>query len=435
MAPHPPGQYLRSDSGGSDTPMLTEGAAAGPAPGHCPGAAAAPDGGPGAARGQRRRRCGPLWGSVAVMAILALQIASTTGLFVYFTMAISKLKSQAPGSAEELRCLQALNQQPEGSSLEKLSSSQGCLKLASTIKAYVATVTENIIRRNAVKEAWRNYFNTSEGQLPPKTAGKPSAHLTLRPQSLAQDGRSQRSGNLSQSCRHAITHWGHGSLVSHVQNMTYRAGRLRVEQPGKYYVADSSSSRPVTSSSSPSPPWPSTPVTQPPVTSGPSGSTCDTPSAPTCPWTAANGPGWHRVLMAVLSLVVRDEPRKTQGWCPQGPAVLGATLQLSARKGLQGPTGDMHKEGPPSPGGTAPTNSSLQQERHQGHCKTKCPHRRVTPMSLMLPWAALWVPGPGAGSTPGHRGTPCGDGAGPVSASGREQRSCSLGEESLGQQQ
>lgn len=34
-----------------------------------------------------------------------------------------------------------LNQQPEGSSLEELSSSQGCLKLASTIKAYVATVS------------------------------------------------------------------------------------------------------------------------------------------------------------------------------------------------------------------------------------------------------------------------------------------------------
>ncbi|XP_059715565.1 tumor necrosis factor ligand superfamily member 10-like isoform X1 [Haemorhous mexicanus] len=237
MAPHPPGagQYLRSDSGGSDTPMLAEGPAAGPAPGDCPGPG--PDGGPGAARGQRRRRCGPLWGTVAVMAILALQIASTTGLFVYFTMAISKLKSQAPGNAEELRCLQVLNQQPEGSSLEKLSSSQGCLKLASTIKTYVATVTENIIRRSAMKEAWRSYFNTSEGQLPPKITGKPSAHLTLRPQSLAQDaGRSQRSGNLSQSCRHAITHWGHGSLLSHVQNMTYRAGRLRIEQPGKYYV-------------------------------------------------------------------------------------------------------------------------------------------------------------------------------------------------------
>ncbi|XP_039939713.1 tumor necrosis factor ligand superfamily member 10-like [Hirundo rustica] len=238
MAPHPPsaGQYLRSDSGASDTPMLPEGPAPGPAPGDCPGPGAGPDGGPGAARGQRQRRCGTLWGSVAVMAILALQIASTTGLFVYFTMAISKLKSQAPGSAEELRCLQVLNQQPEGSSLEELSSSQGCLKLASTIKAYVATVTENMIRKSAVKEAWQSYSNTSEGQLPPKIAGKPSAHLTLRPQSLAQDGRSQRFGNLSQSCRHAIAHWGHSSLHSHVQNMTYRAGRLRVEQPGKYYV-------------------------------------------------------------------------------------------------------------------------------------------------------------------------------------------------------
>ncbi|XP_017596562.1 PREDICTED: uncharacterized protein LOC108448350 [Corvus brachyrhynchos] len=109
----------------------------------------------------------------------------------------SQLKSQAPGSAEELRCLQALNQQPEGSSLEELSSSQGCLRLASTIKAYVATVTESIIRRSAVKEAWRSYFNTSEGQPPPKIAGKPSAHLTLRPQSLAQDGE---LGNPSGHC-------------------------------------------------------------------------------------------------------------------------------------------------------------------------------------------------------------------------------------------
>ncbi|NWR38313.1 TNF10 factor, partial [Tachuris rubrigastra] len=148
----------------------------------------------------------------------------------------SQLKSQAPGSAEELRCLQMLNQQPEGSSLEELSSSQTCLKLASTIKAYVATVTENILRRSAVKEARRSYLNTSEGQVPPRTAGKPSAHLTLRPQSLSQDGISERFGNLSQSCRHAISRWEHSTLHSHLQNITYRDGRLRVEQPGKYYV-------------------------------------------------------------------------------------------------------------------------------------------------------------------------------------------------------
>uniref|UniRef100_U3KAF1 THD domain-containing protein n=1 Tax=Ficedula albicollis TaxID=59894 RepID=U3KAF1_FICAL len=153
------------------------------------------------------------------------------------TLFPSQLRSQAPGSAEELRCLQMLNQQPEGSSLEELSGSQGCLKLlASTIKAYVATVTENIIRRNAVKEAWQSYYNTSEGQLPPKTAGKASAHLTLRPQSLAEDGHPPRPGNLSQSCRHALRHWGHGGLRSHLHNMSYGAGRLRVEQPGKYYV-------------------------------------------------------------------------------------------------------------------------------------------------------------------------------------------------------
>ncbi|KFP56983.1 Tumor necrosis factor ligand superfamily member 10, partial [Cathartes aura] len=80
-------------------------------------------------------------------------------------------------------------------------------------------VTENVIRRSVVKEARRSYFNTSEGQVPPKTAGKPSAHLTLRPQSLAQDGES-----------------GTTPIHSHLQNITYRDGRLRVNQAGKYYV-------------------------------------------------------------------------------------------------------------------------------------------------------------------------------------------------------
>ncbi|XP_071669481.1 uncharacterized protein [Patagioenas fasciata] len=141
MAPHQPsaGQYLRSDSGGSELRMLPDG----------------PDPVPARGEARGRRRCGPLWGSVAVMAILALQIASTTGLFVYFTMAISKLKAQVPGSAEELRCLQVINQQQEGSSLEELVTNQPCLKLANTIKAYVATVTENVVRRSAVKAVCR----------------------------------------------------------------------------------------------------------------------------------------------------------------------------------------------------------------------------------------------------------------------------------------
>lgn len=55
-------------------------------------------------------------------------------------MFVLQLKAQAPGSVEELRCLQVINQQQEGSSLEELITNQSCLKLANTIKAYVATV-------------------------------------------------------------------------------------------------------------------------------------------------------------------------------------------------------------------------------------------------------------------------------------------------------
>ncbi|KFP10601.1 Tumor necrosis factor ligand superfamily member 10, partial [Egretta garzetta] len=129
---------------------------------------------------------------------------------------VFQLKAQAPGSAEELRCLQVINQQQEGSSLEELISNQSCLKLANTIKAYVATVTESVVRRSAVKEAQRSYSNTSEGQVSPRTAGKPSAHLTLRPQSLAQDGeRGRPTGHRGGS----------------------RGGRLGVNRAGKYYVS------------------------------------------------------------------------------------------------------------------------------------------------------------------------------------------------------
>ncbi|NXR12980.1 TNF10 factor, partial [Semnornis frantzii] len=149
---------------------------------------------------------------------------------------VLQLKAQAPASMEELRCLQVINQQQEGSSLEELITNQSCLKLANTIKAYVATVTESVVRRSAVKEAQRSYLNISEGQVPPKSAGKPSAHLTLRPQSLTLDGDSGRFGNLSQSCRHAIARWEDGTIHSHLQNITYRDGRLRVNQAGKYYV-------------------------------------------------------------------------------------------------------------------------------------------------------------------------------------------------------
>ncbi|NWW83750.1 TNF10 factor, partial [Rhynochetos jubatus] len=146
-----------------------------------------------------------------------------------------QLKAQVPGSTEELRCLQVIGQQQEGSSLEELVTNQSCLKLANTIKAYVATVSPNLLW-GAGEDGTRSYFNISEGRVLPKTAGKPSAHLTLRPQSLAQDGTSRRFGNLSQSCRHAISRWEDSTIHSHLQNITYRDGRLRVNQAGKYYV-------------------------------------------------------------------------------------------------------------------------------------------------------------------------------------------------------
>ncbi|NXY52293.1 TNF10 factor, partial [Ceuthmochares aereus] len=85
-------------------------------------------------------------------------------------------------------------------------------------------------------EAQRSSFNISEGHVLPRTTGKPSAHLTLRAQSLAQGRNSKPFGNLSQSCRHAISRWEDSTIHSHLQNITYRDGRLRVNQAGKYYI-------------------------------------------------------------------------------------------------------------------------------------------------------------------------------------------------------
>uniref|UniRef100_A0A8C6JYH6 Tumor necrosis factor ligand superfamily member 10 n=1 Tax=Melopsittacus undulatus TaxID=13146 RepID=A0A8C6JYH6_MELUD len=79
-------------------------------------------------------------------------------------------------------------------------------------------------------EAQRSNFNTSEGQVPPQTSGKPSAHLTLRPQSLAQDGE------LENPTGHwRVLRWERGQDLTQ-GNITYQDGRLRVNQAGKYYV-------------------------------------------------------------------------------------------------------------------------------------------------------------------------------------------------------
>ncbi|KAJ8348829.1 hypothetical protein SKAU_G00274180 [Synaphobranchus kaupii] len=83
-----------------------------------------------------------------VIIVVVLQIASTTGLFVYLNMSISQVKTQ--GVTEELRCLGLLNaldkDQEIPPNLAQLFG-EPCVKLAEGIKAYISKVTENIISK------------------------------------------------------------------------------------------------------------------------------------------------------------------------------------------------------------------------------------------------------------------------------------------------
>ncbi|XP_054851996.1 tumor necrosis factor ligand superfamily member 10-like isoform X2 [Eublepharis macularius] len=209
--------YFRSDSSDSAARMLGDG--------------------PPAEKYRRKKRCSPVWLAVAAMGILALQIASTTGLFVYFTMSISKLKAQAHGSSEEGHCLLLLSQMQELSDLDELIGNQSCLKLASNIKAYISMVTESIIRKSAQTETSKKSTNSSGGQLVIRQPGsKPSAHLTLRGWKPSQTGSRSLFGELPQSCQLPIPYWGNKTMHTHLQDLTYRDGKLHVSQAGKYYI-------------------------------------------------------------------------------------------------------------------------------------------------------------------------------------------------------
>ncbi|XP_066496372.1 tumor necrosis factor ligand superfamily member 10-like [Tiliqua scincoides] len=215
--PPSPQPYFRSDSSDSAARMLAEGAAPPPRP--------------------PQRRCSPVWLAVAAMGLLALQIASATGLFVYFTMSIAKLKAQAQGTSEELRCLLLLNSLQELSDLEDLVGNHSCLKLAGGIKAYVDMLTENVVQKSTQSEALSKQTNSSGGQLvSSQSSGKPSAHLTLRRQRPAQEGNLGTFGELQQSCQYPISNWANRTMHSHLQDISYQGGKLQVTQPGKYYV-------------------------------------------------------------------------------------------------------------------------------------------------------------------------------------------------------
>ncbi|XP_069504769.1 tumor necrosis factor ligand superfamily member 10-like isoform X2 [Ambystoma mexicanum] len=154
------------------------------------------------------RKCSPVWPAMAVMGILALQIASTTGLFVYFTMSISKLKAQTQGISEELKCLQYINSleemDPAEADLRELFMNEACQRMAGTIRSYITMVTEKIIRTSLQK-----------GVSPPESHG---------------------FGTLHQSCRHPIRRWEDKNIWSHRQNVSYHEGRLKITHAGKYYV-------------------------------------------------------------------------------------------------------------------------------------------------------------------------------------------------------
>ncbi|XP_029522274.1 tumor necrosis factor ligand superfamily member 10-like [Oncorhynchus nerka] len=189
-----------------------------------------------------RRDAAPskMWIAMVVIVVIVLQIASTTGLFVYLNMSVSQVRSQ--GVTEELKCLSLLNALDKDQDIpENLAQLFGepCIKLAEGIKAYISKVTENIISKQTFQEARTlpHTFNTSGSKFATSVPQRPSAHLTLR------DSSTQGSPmyptpqpDLHQSCRHPVRSWTNQSFGAHLHNMTLADGRLRVPQDGRYYM-------------------------------------------------------------------------------------------------------------------------------------------------------------------------------------------------------
>ncbi|XP_005992946.1 tumor necrosis factor ligand superfamily member 10-like isoform X1 [Latimeria chalumnae] len=184
--------------------------------------------------GKREPKSNSLWIALALISLLILQTASTAGLFVYFTMSISKVKEQ--GVKEELTCLKLLNVLQEHSTLlpnlEEFIYREPCMKMANSIKSYISRVTEDIIRRRISKEARSSPSNYSEVRMIQDTVDRPSAHLTL----MSLGNTHQTPYDLHQSCQYPINTWDKNNVWSHVQNLTYQEGKLKVSREGKYYL-------------------------------------------------------------------------------------------------------------------------------------------------------------------------------------------------------
>ncbi|XP_044539464.1 tumor necrosis factor ligand superfamily member 10-like, partial [Gracilinanus agilis] len=199
----------------------------------------------------RHRHLGPIEGLLILWRILT--VLEMKGLSPVFEMVSETrrdlrtmfeepqchLKIQSQGIPEELKCLQLISSLQENPKLEELINNQTCLKLMSSIKSYVGSVTENLLRRSFQKGLTSNSASM-EGQppmTPPFSLGaQPSAHITLIPYGSASVGNLKHLGELPQSCRYPLYNWESGGLLSHLRNVTFKAGVLRISQGGKYYV-------------------------------------------------------------------------------------------------------------------------------------------------------------------------------------------------------
>lgn len=179
------------------------------------------------------------WVAMVVIVVVVLQIASTTGLFLYLNMSISQVRSQ--GVTEELRCLSLLNALDKEQDIpENLAQLFGepCIKLAEGIKAYISKVTENIISKQTFQEARTlpRTFNTSGSKFVTSVVQRPSAHLTLSENIQGSSPYPTPQADLHQSCRHPVRSWANQSFGAHLHNMTLANGKLSVPQDGRYYL-------------------------------------------------------------------------------------------------------------------------------------------------------------------------------------------------------
>uniref|UniRef100_A0A3B3DT00 Tumor necrosis factor ligand superfamily member 10 n=1 Tax=Oryzias melastigma TaxID=30732 RepID=A0A3B3DT00_ORYME len=199
-----------------------------------------PTGGPSGSA--RRETPSKMWLAMVVIVVVVLQIASTTGLFVYLNMSISQVRSQ--GVTEELRCLGLLNalDQDIPDQVAQLLG-EPCIKLAEGIKAYISKVgrkwrwTKKLSIPGAPKaEARKMPLSFNNSNFMSHVVQRPSAHLTLRDTTSQVANHATISPGLHQSCRHMVRSWANQSFGAHLHNMTLSNGKLRVPQDGRYYL-------------------------------------------------------------------------------------------------------------------------------------------------------------------------------------------------------